>query len=951
MGENGKTVQVLRRNAALALEGPPAAWLVETGMVALMRARLENGAPAGPRRYLFTCRPGTLLLRLEPGALDDGHGLLALGLEDAALREASLAESAALEDWVISLSSTVFTGVPPAGVPHHETLTLAAGDQLRGPERGVIWLQVESGTLRLAGVEELQIGPGEGPLPLAGRAWVAAEGQATVRLRHTEEISDVAGRMRGLALLHRLCFRHLRRLEEAEQRAEAERLDTRTRLQAIDTGEALDSLGSVLSGGEATPRRDTDLLTALALVGRQLGVAFQPAAASEDVARLSDPLEAVARSSGVRMRSLQLRGRWWQSDGGALLGYLQEDQRPVALLRTASYGYELFDPRDGSRRAVDESVDALLSRDAVMFYPPFPPEVRGLPDLMRLVSRTFRREMLLVSTVSLLGTVLAMLIPQATRMIIDDAIPDADTSLIAQMALALFAVACGQAGFLLAQGVVMLRVQTAATSMLQAATWDRLLRLPTRFFRGYSTGDLMNRSMMITELSQELSATALRTLVTGAMSLLNVGLLFYYSAKLALVALLIGLVACVVTTSLSALLRKAALDLERDSGRLFGFAVQLLTGVAKLRVAGAEQRAYNQWARRYAGQLRLTARVQELQDVNVLFNYVVPLFSALVIFFAAGATLGAAAAPGGEAAGPLSTGAFLAFNAALGVFLTGATSVSTTLVTIMGSLAKSKLIQPLLTTEPEVGPGKVDPGRLRGGLALRNVTFRYRSEGVPVLHQVNLHADPGEFVALVGPSGSGKSTVLRLLLGFEIPESGSVLFDGRDLASLDVTAVRRQAGVVLQMAKIGATSILAYLTAGTRLTLEEAWQAARDAGLAEDIESMPMGMHTIISEGGGNLSGGQRQRLIIARALALNPRILLFDEATSALDNRTQAVVSESLRRRNVTRLTIAHRLSTIRHADRIYVLEAGRVIQAGTFDELAVQDGLFRRMMARQMT
>jgi ATP-binding cassette subfamily C protein len=189
-----------------------------------------------------------------------------------------------------------------------------------------------------------------------------------------------------------------------------------------------------------------------------------------------------------------------------------------------------------------------------------------------------------------------------------------------------------------------------------------------------------------------------------------------------------------------------------------------------------------------------------------------------------------------------------------------------------------------------------------------------------------------------------------LLLGFETPESGTIYYDGQDLSGLDVEAVRRQLGVVLQNGRIMSGSIFENIASGARITLDEAWEAARASGFADDIAAMPMAMHTVVSEGGGNLSGGQRQRLSIARALVLKPKILLFDEATSALDNRTQAIVSESLDKLQVTRIAIAHRLSTIRNAHRIYVLQAGRVVQQGSFEELASQEGLFAQLIQRQM-
>ncbi|MGF1575674.1 MAG: ATP-binding cassette domain-containing protein, partial [Cyanophyceae cyanobacterium] len=302
----------------------------------------------------------------------------------------------------------------------------------------------------------------------------------------------------------------------------------------------------------------------------------------------------------------------------------------------------------------------------------------------------------------------------------------------------------------------------------------------------------------------------------------------------------------------------------------------------------------------------------------------------------------------GEGAG-LTTGRFLAFNAAFGSFVAGATGLSGTLDEMLEVASLWKRAKPILDARLESDLDRADPGRLRGELALQNVSFRYKEGGALILNNVSLQVDPGEFVALVGPSGSGKSTIFRMLLGFEQPLSGKILFDGQDLSGLNLQAVRRQLGVVMQNGRLTSASIFENIASGSLLTMDEAWEAARNAGFDQDIESMPMGMHTVISEGGGNLSGGQRQRLLIARALAIKPRILLFDEATSALDNRTQAIVSASLDRLRVTRIVIAHRLSTIRNADRIYVLKAGQVMESGSFEELVAQAGLFAKMMASQ--
>jgi ABC-type bacteriocin/lantibiotic exporter with double-glycine peptidase domain len=386
--------------------------------------------------------------------------------------------------------------------------------------------------------------------------------------------------------------------------------------------------------------------------------------------------------------------------------------------------------------------------------------------------------------------------------------------------------------------------------------------------------------------------------------------------------------------------------LQRLTGELSGMVVQLIDGVAKLRVAGAEERAFAYWGKQFSQQQILHRRIRRIADCLTVVHAVLPTLALVVLFWGAMRTLQDPATAGSDG---FTTGTFLAFYIAFGVFMRGATSLSTTLIDLVDVATLWERSKPILAASPEVDCTKANPGRLSGKLALDRVTFRYQAQGPVVLANVSLHAEAGEFIALVGPSGSGKSTLLRLLLGFDDPECGTVYYDGRDLARLDVVAVRRQLGTVLQQSQIMAASIFENIAAGGLLTRHDAWEAARAAGLAEEIAALPMGMHTFVDAGGRNLSGGQRQRLLLARALARKPAIVLLDEATSALDNRTQAIVTASLERLQATRLVIAHRLSTIRQAHRIYVLDGGQIVQQGTFAELAHQDGVFAQLMARQ--
>ncbi len=564
--------------------------------------------------------------------------------------------------------------------------------------------------------------------------------------------------------------------------------------------------------------------------------------------------------------------------------------------------------------------------------------------MLRFALGNHWRELILILLTGIATTLLGMLIPQATAILIDQVIPSGNRSSLAQIAFGLLAVAVGSLVFQLAQGLAIIRLETFADSTTQAAMWDRLLNLKSTFFRQFSIGDLNSRVSGVSQIRKQLSGTVLRTLFSGIFSLLNLGLLFYYSGSLAVVAVAVALIYVIVTSVSGVLTVRKFRPLLEQQGELFGVMVQLIDGVTKLRVAGAEARAFAYWGKQYSRQLHLILSTQAIEDILAVINKVLPAITNAILFGLAATMLQQSQAQGSS----FSTGTFLAFNTAFGALIGGVTGLSSTVIDVLEIVPLWQRAQPILQATPEADASKTDPGRLTGKLAIDQLSFRFRDDSPLTLDRVSFQAEPGEFIALVGPSGSGKSTLLRLLLGFESPESGSIYYDDHELAGLDIQAVRRQLGVVLQSGQLMSASIFENIAGNALMTLDDALEAAQMAGFAEDIAAMPMGMHTVVSEGGTNLSGGQRQRLLIARALALKPKILLFDEATSALDNKTQAIVSASLDRLQVTRLVIAHRLSTIRNADRIYVLQAGRIIQQGSFTELANQAGLFAQLMAR---
>ncbi|MBD1874971.1 NHLP bacteriocin export ABC transporter permease/ATPase subunit [Nodosilinea sp. FACHB-131] len=957
----------LRSNEPLFLDDPQTCWRVEAGTLALFAVSVQSTALTSRRRYLFSIKPGAMLFPAALLGQETPCQLMAMPLESVNLRPISLAALAdeltdsrtaaitltALENWVHRLGAALSDTVSARLATPIETSGLLAPGEVYQPLQGrITWLRLLAGEGQLLGLEHLTLTAASGPIPLSSHLWLQATAMAELEIWQPQGLRGTEAILSGLGHLQILVLRGIQHFEAQQQVQEYQRFEARERLNTQAVSQTLTQLAGVFEPASnlsqeaqgQQPSSEDELLVAAGAVGRALGIAIQPPAQSEDLRRVRDPLEAIARSSQIRTRQVTLRDDWWRRDGGPLLAYAREDGRPLALLPVGATRYEVIDPQRGTRVPCSRAVAEGILPTAHTFYRPLPYQLKPV-QLLQFALQGHRQELVVVAIASIAATLLGMVTPQATGILIDQAIPNADQTLLLQIAFALLATTFGATLFQLTQGIALMRIESFADSSTQAAVWDRLLKLKTSFFRGYSIGDLSARVSSISQIRQRLGNTLLKSLFSSLFSLLNLGLLFYYSVPLALIATGVALLNMAVTVVSGMLTLKKIRPLHDQQGKLFGMMVQMINGVAKFRVAGAETRAFAYWGRQYGQELRLTLASEGIEDnLTVINNLLAALTPAVLFAFATGMIQQSQAGDGG-----FSTGTFLAFNAAFGTFIGGATSLSSTVIDVLDVLPIWQRAEPILAAQPEVDPHKVDPGRISGQVTVSNVGFRYRSDGDLILDGVTLAIEPGEFVALVGPSGSGKSTLFRLLLGFDAPEVGTVYFDGQDMAGLDLNALRRQFGVVLQTSRLMSASIFENIASSARITMEEAWDAASMAGLADDILSMPMGMHTVVSEGGTNLSGGQRQRLLIARALALRPRILLFDEATSALDNRTQAIVSESLERLRVTRIVVAHRLSTIRNADRIYVLEKGRLIQQGSFDQLAADEGLFSQLIKRQ--
>jgi NHLM bacteriocin system ABC transporter ATP-binding protein len=903
----GKLYQV-KGNQPILLNDPNLVWVIQSGKMALFAVTIKAGVVEGTRRYLCSIGRGEALFGTATGAFDSQRQILAVPMGETELLQldrecfrdmisnGDVDAIAWLKNWLERLSTPLLSFDKTPVIDN----------------------------ICLPPIEEIQLAI-----------------KTISAIRNSDTIFS------ELSQLHSQLLSCFQLLDKWEAQQELQRLRASQHLTRQVTAEAIGELASTLSHKEENFFLEGNpLLIAAGAVGRAIGVKIRPPARSENLERVKEPLEAIVRASRIRMRRVLLRGNWWKKDCGCLVAYTLDNQ-PIALLLVSPNRYEMFDPVKQTRIPVDERIAAKVAPVAYMFYRSLPDKALQAFDLLQFAFKGREKDLIVIIFTGILVTLLGMLAPQATAIIMDSAIPDSDRGLLLQIGLGLFVAALGTGLFQLTQGLALLRLESASDASIQAAVWDRLLSLPVSFFRQYTTGDLQSRVSSISTIRRQLGGRNLINLITSLFALFYLGQLFYYNFKLALVALAVAVVAIAFTTASAAILLRKVPPLLELQGNIFGQTVQLINGISKLHIAGAQERAFAAWSKNYSRQIKLELSTQQVEDAVVVFNTVMPTLTNALLFWLATSLLQEAQTSGSIG---LSLGTFLAFNTANGNFINGATNLSNTVTEVLQVIPQWKRTQPILAAIPEVNLSKADPGQLMGKIMVERIAFRYLSDRPLTLDNVSLHANPGEFIALVGASGSGKSTLFRLLLGFEIAESGSIYYDGQDLSGLDVDAVRRQMGVVLQNGQLQSASIFENIAGNAQISLDEAWEAAQMAGFADDITAMPMKMHTIISEGGSNLSGGQRQRLLIARALALKPRILLFDEATSALDNKTQAIVSESMEKLPVTRIAIAHRLSTIRNANRIYVLQAGRIVQQGNFEELAAVEGLFAQLMARQM-
>ncbi len=960
----------LHNNQSFFLSKKDHFWVVASGIVDIYYVQTdEQGQQTSGRNYLYTAEKGDILFSLNQGEQDYADFSLIAVSADSKLIEINKSYvrnlnktqlTTKMNRWVTAMSKSLFPDKKPKNFKclNGESEVHLRRGEIGYPTKGLLWGALDQGKLSIfgqLGTLTAQESSKNVLVPISQELWIRAlEHKTSLRLFETKVVvEDDIALMLSIHHLLGYFYEEIKKIHTEKVEAEVQYIAEKAEQDESSINGGITRLKSVFFSKKNSPiihssKSKSPLFKACQIIGAKVGFDFkEPKYIRDYEDNLTGQLSTIAQVSKVRVRKVILRGEWWKTENGHLLAFLEEDKQPVALIQKSSKSYELHDPKTGAVTIISDEIAQTLDPIAYMFLYAFDQPMTSIQKVWSFTIKGLKLDLLYIILAALAGSLIGLLTPILSGIIFDDVIPHADRSFLYEIFGILLMIGFVKALLNLIRGILLLRLETKSNIGLQAGLIDHLLRLPVTFFRKYASGDLTMRALGINAIRQIVSNTILTAVLSGAFSIVNLFLLFYYDSYLAWVGIGLSVFAVVVISLLGFLKLKYDRQISDDQGELQGFLFEFLSGISKIRISGSEKRVFGLWAEKFAEYKSLGFKSGNYQNFVEVFMGAYPLMTKIFFFSFIYFTLMNTT---GQNSSLISVGVFMAFISAFSQFLNDCLNMSFSLVSSLNVVPIYERLKPILEEEPESAGESADPGELEGELEFNAVSFRYDKDQPLVLKDISFKIKPGEMVAFVGPSGSGKSTVLRLLLGFEEPEVGSIYYDGQEFHSLNRELVRKQVGVVLQHGALMAGSIYKNIVGNSELTLEDAERAAALAGLKEDIAHMPMGMHTVVSEGGSTFSGGQRQRLMIARAIVHKPRIIYMDEATSALDNRTQDIVSESLDQLQATRIVIAHRLSTIINADRIYVMDKGQIVEHGSYDELMEKEGLFASLAKRQI-
>lgn len=921
------------------------------------------------RKYLKTVKSGELLCGLS-AMLDPNLRLMAIVTRAAKLRPFESSDSfdgVRLEN----LLEVLFLRPEMPLLPRiyreaviGDEMNLKAGTRIIAPKsKKICWLKVSADALdesyheKLIGTEEIILLSSAEPILLTKDAAVCSFSTGNVFKRFGKEFILSAIKVEaGRFCREYMNFFHAQEKNDAAQVDELIR--TKKLLLENARGELLRNIFSHIPFvSKVEDKTQPPVIYAIQEIGAFLGIQKNRIKLSEtqiqkNFSSLSpaeekrEILRALSNSCNLYGREVELETGWHHKDIGALLVYRNE--KPFAALPVSPSRYEYVDLEEGKRIPITDENVGEFDLKAYTFFRGMPEGIDSLGKWLEWVSRIpWKSDYWLILLCCIIAGFVPVIAPLATQTIFSDLIPDYDKQALLIVVQVVTVTSIAGALTQLVRSVAILRIKNRIRVSAESALWIKLLALPANFFRRYQIGDLAMRMQGIGALSNGLSSAAASGIFNGIFCFWNLLVMFYHSYKMALLATFIWGIFTVISLFFSLRQVKFQRRKAEISGSVSGQVLQILNGLNKFRLRASEERALYLWTKRFNEEWHWNKKARQAGNWLIFFGQAQSLVLNFFIFYYAMTLFDTEKQTGLLF---LSQADFLSFNAAMGSFGTSLNGLRQGAVSIWSALPALEGIKPILQEKAEVSEDKLPAGELSGKIEIAHVNFRYKPDAPIVLHDVNLSIQPGTFLAIVGSSGSGKSTLLRIILGLESATQGTVLYDEQDIRQLDITSVRRQIGVVMQHGQLMQGSVFSNIVGSSPLTIDDAWEVARLVGLDKDIKEMPMGMHTLVGEGGSTFSGGQRQRLLIARSLVHHPRIVIFDEATSALDNETQAIVSETLEKTHATRIIVAHRLSTIRNADRIVVLDRGRIAEEGNYDELMAKGGIFSELARRQI-
>ncbi len=718
-----------------------------------------------------------------------------------------------------------------------------------------------------------------------------------------------------------------------------EQLKQRQRQDKEAVNESMQNLAQSVLGVNGDGRdKIAQTQNALEAVIKFLGIKTTKKEIPDNIKGFEEQMDYITRPLGIAQRKVTLEKGWYKNAAGPMIGRLKETGSVITLLPKGFSKYELLDFETGKRIKINSKTESLIEREATAFYKPFPIKSLTIKDLLVFIlSQLSVADIAAYILALVFATLIGMLSPVFTKWLFGDVLDSGSLSVLLSLAAFMLSYAFAQALVTIYQNFVSQKIIIKVDAAVEAAVMQRMLTLPARFFKDYSSGELSERQAYI----QSLCSTFINSIgsvgITAIFSLVYIGQVFAYAPALVLPSLCITIASIGISLVTTFRQMKVTKEAMLANSKTSGVSYATITGIQKIKLAGAEDRMFARWANFFAKGTHYQYNPPMFLKISGTINLAISLFGTIIIYVIAINT-------------GVSVSDYYAFNSAFGM-VSGAFTAFANLATMFANIKPIlEMAKPIMETAPEISEGKEVITSLKGNIEINNLHFRYDESMPDVINGLSLKIKSGEYVALVGTTGCGKSTLVRLLLGFETPWKGSIFYDGRDMKSIDLESLRRKIGTVMQDGKLFLSDIYSNIViTAPELKMSDAWEAAEIASIADDIRNMPMGMHTLISEGQGGISGGQKQRLMIARAVAPRPKILIFDEATSALDNITQKKVSEAIDKLNCTRIVIAHRLSTIRHCDRIIVLDQGNIAESGTYDELIANKGVFFDLVERQ--